>query len=114
MLRGEEPRLYSDDGGDCCYAPDAARDVSTGPYLETTRLTRDTGFRPAFDVATAVADYVAWRPTIRADVYRRTVDRTFYSSGDLGRPLCEFCGHRRSRTSAMAVQAARVDWRRRK
>ena len=31
------------------------------PYLDTTRLTRDTGFAPAFDVATAVADYVAWR-----------------------------------------------------
>ena len=32
-----------------------------GPYLDTTRLNRDTGFTPAFDVATAVADYVAWR-----------------------------------------------------
>ena len=31
------------------------------PYLDTTRLTHDTGFAPAFDVATAVADYVAWR-----------------------------------------------------
>jgi nucleoside-diphosphate-sugar epimerase len=31
------------------------------PYLDTTRLTRDTGFAPAFDVATAVADYVKWR-----------------------------------------------------
>ena len=31
------------------------------PYLDTTRLTDDTGFAPAFDVATAVADYVAWR-----------------------------------------------------
>jgi nucleoside-diphosphate-sugar epimerase len=31
------------------------------PYLDTTRLTRDTGFAPTFDVATAVADYVAWR-----------------------------------------------------
>ena len=31
------------------------------PYLDTTRLTRDTGFAPAFDVAGAVADYVAWR-----------------------------------------------------
>jgi nucleoside-diphosphate-sugar epimerase len=31
------------------------------PYLDTTRLTHDTGFTPAFDVATAVADYVAWR-----------------------------------------------------
>ena len=31
------------------------------PYLDTTRLTRDTGFAPTFDVAAAVADYVAWR-----------------------------------------------------
>lgn len=31
------------------------------PYLDITRLTRDTGFVPAFDVAAAVADYVAWR-----------------------------------------------------
>ena len=112
VLRGEEPRpLHADDGGDCCYAPDAGRaiallmtaetlrhdtyNVSSGrpftnreladalqaitpglrldlrpgrqdgsgddPYLDTTRLTRDTGFAPAFDVATAVADYVAWR-----------------------------------------------------
>ncbi len=31
-----------------------------GPYHDTTRLTRDTGFAPALDAATAVADYVAW------------------------------------------------------
>jgi nucleoside-diphosphate-sugar epimerase len=31
------------------------------PYLDTARLTRDTGFAPAFDVATAVAHYVGWR-----------------------------------------------------
>ncbi|WP_117208253.1 NAD-dependent epimerase/dehydratase family protein [Allorhizocola rhizosphaerae] len=31
------------------------------PYLDITRLTHDTGFTPAFDVAKAVADYVAWR-----------------------------------------------------
>ncbi len=31
------------------------------PYLDTTRLTHDTGFAPDFDVAKAVADYVAWR-----------------------------------------------------
>ena len=31
------------------------------PYLDITRLTRDTGFAPVFDVASAVADYVAWR-----------------------------------------------------
>jgi nucleoside-diphosphate-sugar epimerase len=31
------------------------------PYLEITRLTDDTGYAPAFDVATAVADYVSWR-----------------------------------------------------
>ena len=112
VLRGEQPRpLYAEDGGDCCYAPDAGRaiallmtaetlrhdtyNVSSGrpftnrevadalraihpgvrlelrpgrhggpgpdPYLDITRLSRDTGFAPAFDVAAAVADYVAWR-----------------------------------------------------
>jgi nucleoside-diphosphate-sugar epimerase len=112
VLRGERPRpLHADDGGDCCYAPDAGRaiallttaqtlhhdtyNVSSGraftnrefadalqavtpgprldllpgrqagpgldPYLDITRLTNDTGFEPAFDVAAAVADYVAWR-----------------------------------------------------
>jgi hypothetical protein len=29
--------------------------------MDTTRLTCDTGFEPAFDIAAAVADYVAWR-----------------------------------------------------
>jgi nucleoside-diphosphate-sugar epimerase len=112
VLRGEEPQpLHADDGGDCCYAPDAGRaiallttaetlrhntyNVSSGrpvtnrefadalqaitpglrldllpgrqagsgedPYLDITRLGHDTGFAPAFDVAAAVADYVAWR-----------------------------------------------------
>ncbi|HEX3779826.1 MAG TPA: NAD(P)-dependent oxidoreductase [Pseudonocardiaceae bacterium] len=31
------------------------------PYLDITRLAEDTGFAPNFDVAMAVADYVAWR-----------------------------------------------------
>ncbi|MFI5896174.1 NAD-dependent epimerase/dehydratase family protein [Actinoplanes sp. NPDC051513] len=31
------------------------------PYLDITRLIEDAGFAPTFDVATAVADYVAWR-----------------------------------------------------
>ncbi|HZR50753.1 MAG TPA: NAD(P)-dependent oxidoreductase [Streptosporangiaceae bacterium] len=112
VLRGEQPRpLYADDGGDCCYAPDAGRaiallttaetlrhntyNISSGrmftnrsladalqaitpglqldllpgrqngpgadPYLDITRLTQDTGFTPAFDSDTAVADYVTWR-----------------------------------------------------
>jgi nucleoside-diphosphate-sugar epimerase len=30
-------------------------------YLDIARLTDDTGFRPAFDVAAAVSDYIAWR-----------------------------------------------------
>ena len=30
------------------------------PYLDTTRLSNDTGFAPTFDVAAAVADYAAW------------------------------------------------------
>lgn len=29
-------------------------------YLDTTRLREDTGFEPAYDTASAVADYVAW------------------------------------------------------
>jgi nucleoside-diphosphate-sugar epimerase len=33
----------------------------TDPCLDITRLTRDTGFTPAFDITTAVADCVAWR-----------------------------------------------------
>jgi hypothetical protein len=33
--------------------------TAEAPY--TTRLTRDTGCAPAFDVDKAVADYVAWR-----------------------------------------------------
>ena len=33
------------------------------PYLDITRLTADTGFTPAFDVTTAVADYAAWLGT---------------------------------------------------
>ncbi|MGW5703962.1 NAD-dependent epimerase/dehydratase family protein [Amycolatopsis japonica] len=33
----------------------------TGPYLDISRLVEDTGFEPGFDVAAAVADYVAWR-----------------------------------------------------
>lgn len=112
VLRGEEPPpLHADDGGDCCYAPDAGRAIALlmttqtlrhdtynvssgrpvtnrefadalqaitpglrlkllpgrqhGPgddhYLDTTRLAHDTGFAPAFDVAKAVAGYVAWR-----------------------------------------------------
>jgi hypothetical protein len=31
------------------------------PYLDTTRLTHDTGVAPTFDVAAAVADNLAWR-----------------------------------------------------
>jgi UDP-glucose 4-epimerase len=31
------------------------------PCLDITRLTQDTGFTPAFDSPTAVADYLAWR-----------------------------------------------------
>ena len=38
-------------------APDAPSD---DPYLDITRLVRDTGFEPDFDVRAGVADYVAW------------------------------------------------------
>jgi len=32
-----------------------------GPYLDISRLTADTGFKPQFDVAASVADYLKWR-----------------------------------------------------
>lgn len=32
-------------------------------YLDTTRLREDTGFEPAYDTASAVADYVTWLRT---------------------------------------------------
>ena len=32
----------------------------TVPHLDIARLTADTGFAPAFDVTSAVADYVGW------------------------------------------------------
>jgi len=37
--------------------PDAPAD---DPYLDITRLARDTGFAPAYDVRAGVTDYVAW------------------------------------------------------
>jgi len=51
------------------HLPGAALDLLPGrrngpgrdPYLDITRLTRDTGFAPAFDVTTAVTDYLNWR-----------------------------------------------------
>ncbi|MFC4946244.1 NAD-dependent epimerase/dehydratase family protein [Pseudonocardia sp. GCM10023141] len=112
VLRGEQPPpVHADDGGDCCYAPDAGRAIAllmtapnlrhdtynvsggrpvtngeigaalealvpglqldlrpgrqhgpgTDPYLDIGRLTADTGFTPTFDIAKAVADYLAWR-----------------------------------------------------
>jgi nucleoside-diphosphate-sugar epimerase len=33
----------------------------TAHTARTTRLAHDTGFAPTFDIAAAVADYVAWR-----------------------------------------------------
>ena len=37
-LRGEEPRpLHADDGGDCCYAPDAGRAIALLMNAETLR-----------------------------------------------------------------------------
>jgi nucleoside-diphosphate-sugar epimerase len=38
-----------------------SKDSGVSPYLDITRLTHDTGFAPNFDIAKAVADYVAWR-----------------------------------------------------
>jgi nucleoside-diphosphate-sugar epimerase len=31
------------------------------PYLDITRLVTDTGFRPGFDISSAIAHYTAWR-----------------------------------------------------
>ena len=32
----------------------------SGPHMDVSRLSADTGFTPAFDLGAAVADYVAW------------------------------------------------------
>ncbi|MCR6485414.1 NAD(P)-dependent oxidoreductase [Amycolatopsis sp. OK19-0408] len=34
---------------------------ANGPYLDISRLTEDTGFKPRFDVPASVADYLKWR-----------------------------------------------------
>ncbi|MGV9364598.1 NAD-dependent epimerase/dehydratase family protein [Amycolatopsis sp. NPDC003731] len=36
---------------------------SNGPYLDISRLTEDTGFKPRFDVPASVAGYLKWRET---------------------------------------------------
>ena len=41
--------------------PDPRRGSDVQHHLDTTRLTQDTGFAPAFDIPAAVDDYVAWR-----------------------------------------------------
>lgn len=45
--------------------PDARVDLPTGgtrsrTHLDITRIHQDTGYRPAYDTAAAVADYLAW------------------------------------------------------
>jgi len=47
---GADPQVRSGSGGH-----------DANPYLDIGRLRADTGFAPAFDLAVAVADYVAWR-----------------------------------------------------
>ncbi|MEQ4203988.1 NAD(P)-dependent oxidoreductase [Actinopolymorpha sp. B9G3] len=54
-LEAITPRLQLD------LLPGRQHGPGDNPYLDITRLTGDTGFAPAFDVAAAVADYVAWR-----------------------------------------------------
>lgn len=54
-LQAMTPRLRLD------LLPGRQAGVGQDPYLDITRLTHDTGFMPTFDIATAVADYVAWR-----------------------------------------------------
>ncbi|MFF5225506.1 NAD-dependent epimerase/dehydratase family protein [Dactylosporangium sp. NPDC000521] len=46
---------------DALGAPVRSGGAGAHPYLDITRLTEDTGFKPEFDTAAAVADYVAWR-----------------------------------------------------
>jgi nucleoside-diphosphate-sugar epimerase len=41
--------------------PGRANGPGEDPYLDISRLTEDTGFKPQFDVAASVADYVKWR-----------------------------------------------------
>jgi nucleoside-diphosphate-sugar epimerase len=81
-LRGEEPPpLYADDGGDCCYAPDAGRAIALLMTAETLRhdtynVSSGRPFinRELADALQAItpglrldlltgrqADYVAWR-----------------------------------------------------
>jgi hypothetical protein len=54
-LQAITPDCNSTSCPDCKTAP------ARTPYLDTTRLTHDTGFAPTFDVTAAVADYVTWR-----------------------------------------------------
>ena len=41
--------------------PGRANGPGEDPYLDISRLTEDTGFKPQFDVAGSVADYTKWR-----------------------------------------------------
>jgi nucleoside-diphosphate-sugar epimerase len=43
--------------------PGRANGPGEDPYLDISRLTEDTGFKPQFDVPASVADYVKWRET---------------------------------------------------
>jgi nucleoside-diphosphate-sugar epimerase len=46
---------------DALGAADHGPDTGPAPYLDTSRLTAETGFEPEFDLAGAVAHYRAWR-----------------------------------------------------
>ena len=46
---------------DTPFAELATPDSGPAPYLDISRLTAQTGFTPAFDLAAAVSNYVAWR-----------------------------------------------------
>lgn len=41
--------------------PGRGQGAGPDPYLDITRLTEDTGFRPEYDIAAAVAHYAQWR-----------------------------------------------------
>ena len=112
VLRGERPRtLYADDGGDCCYAPDAGRAIA---LLMTTRtLPHETynvsSGRPVTnrELAEAVRAAVPGppldlRPGRRAgpgddpylDITRLTEDTGFVPAFDIGAAVADYVAWR--------------------
>ena len=53
------PFVYGEAAGQLTVEPGG----ETGPHLDITRLTNETGFTPTFTFPEAVADYITWRTT---------------------------------------------------